>query len=64
MNDLKLSIFFIIIGIGLIYWEMQIRSQKKKKGIYSEMDTAKFFSGVSAGAIFILGGIFHLILVF
>jgi hypothetical protein len=64
VNDLKLSILFLVLGAVFIYWEMRTRIQKKRRGEYSLIDSSKVFSGIFLGVVLILGGLYRLILLF
>jgi len=62
MNKYTTSIFLIVTGIGLIYWEIHDMKEKKKKSQYSINETGRVFSGILFGVVLILGGLFNIVI--
>jgi len=64
MNKFSTGIFLIIVGIIFIYWGIEIKKKKNetKDRKYDVFVSARAFSNIGLGIIFILGGLFNIIL--
>jgi uncharacterized membrane protein YidH (DUF202 family) len=64
MNKTSTGIFLIVVGMIFIYWgiEMKRKKNEKKDRKYDVYDSARVLSNIILGIIFILGGLFNIIL--
>ena len=60
-EDPARSIFFLIVGLGLLYWKIQSKRKKKKNGEFNPIETSRSFGDWMFGILFTIGGIIGLI---